>query len=144
MLLLLIFGIGLIIGIGLLIFDHVSRDFHDGAQTAGGILTIICGFLTAVSVITLAGIYILTPGTIEADKMRYEMLTYQWENGFYDNDNDVGKQELVDQIRAWNENLATGKRMQHDIWVGAFVPDVFDQYEFISLDENPRQPEVEE
>lgn len=132
MIILLIIVVGLIAGIGLIIFGR--RGYHDFAETVGDALTVIFGFLAALSVIMLVILYSAAPAAVEKDKMRYEMLTYQWENGFYENDNEVGKQRLVDQIREWNEDLAVGKRMQNDIWVGAFVPDVFDQYEFIPLD----------
>lgn len=74
-----------------------------------------------------------TAGLIALNQQRYESLTYQLENNLYDNDNDLGKKELYDQIQAWNEDLAEGKAMQHDIWVGAFYPNIFDEFEFIEL-----------
>lgn len=132
MITLLIVVVGLIAGIGLIIFGR--RDYRDFAEIVGNALTVIFGFLAAISVILLVIIYASSPAAVEKDKMRYEMLTYQWENGFYENENEVGKQRLVDQIREWNEYLSAGKRMQYDIWVGAFVPDVFDQFEFILLE----------
>lgn len=73
-------------------------------------------------------------GKIASCQQRYASLTYQLENNLYDNDNDLGKKELYDQIQAWNEDLAEGKAMQYDIWVGAFYPNIYDEFDFIELE----------
>lgn len=36
-----------------------------------------------------------------------------------------------DEIREWNEDLAWYKANQNDFWIGVFIPDIFDQFEFI-------------
>lgn len=65
---------------------------------------------------------------------RYESLTYQYENNFYNNNNDVGKYELVSQIEHWNTDLAYYKTIQRNFWVGIYYPNIYDQFEFIELD----------
>lgn len=72
-------------------------------------------------------------GKIASNEQRYEALVYQVENEIYENDNDVGKYELYNQVREWNEDLAKGKAMQNDFWFGIFYPDIFDEFEFIEL-----------
>ena len=69
----------------------------------------------------------------ELNKTRYDILVYQYENNFYDNDNDVGKYELVQDIREWNEDLSKYKELQDDLWVGIFYPNIYDQFEFIEI-----------
>lgn len=59
---------------------------------------------------------------------------YQYENNMYDNDDDIGKKQLMNQIQHWNEDLAFGKEMQRDFWIGIFIPNVFDQFQHIDLD----------
>ena len=72
-------------------------------------------------------------GKIASNEQRYEAFVYQVENEIYENDNDVGKYELYNQVREWNEDLAKGKAMQNDFWFGIFYPDIFDKFEFIEL-----------
>ncbi len=72
-------------------------------------------------------------GKIASNEQRYEALVYQVENEIYENDNDIGKYELYNQVREWNENLARKKAMQDDFWVGIFYPDIYDRLEFIEL-----------
>lgn len=73
-------------------------------------------------------------GFVEVCKQRHYSLVYQLENNLYDNDNDLGKKELYNQIQEWNEDLAKGKALQNDFWLGAFYPDVYDQFDFIDLE----------
>lgn len=72
-------------------------------------------------------------GKIASNEQRYEALVYQVKNEIYENDNDLGKYELYNQVREWNEDLAKGKAMQNDFWFGIFYPNIFDKFEFIEL-----------
>lgn len=63
----------------------------------------------------------------------YDSLVYQLENDLYDNDNDLGKKELYDQVRSYNETIASGKEWTHDLWFGIFWTDAYDELELIKL-----------
>ena len=98
------------------------------------ILTVISGIAIVVSIAIMADRYSYADADVAKYQKRYESLTYQYENDFYNNDNDVGKYELVYQIEYWNTDLAYRKTIQRDFWLGIYYPNIYDQFEFIKLD----------
>lgn len=99
-----------------------------------GILATIGAIAVTISIAIIADRYSHTDADVARYQKRYESLTYQYENNFYDNDNDVGKYELVSQIEHWNTDLAYYKTIQRNFWVGIYYPNIYDQFEFIELD----------
>ena len=98
------------------------------------ILITMSGIAIVVSIAIMANSYIHADANVAKYQKRYESLTYQYENDFYNNDNDVGKYELVFQIEYWNTDLAYRKTIQRDFWLGIYYPNIYDQFEFIKLD----------
>ena len=102
-----------------------------------GFVSIVMSVICASTIIVMIFVAIInnigTTGLIALNEQRYESLVYQLENDLYDNDNDLGKKELYNQIQSWNEDLANGKQMQRDIWVGMFYPNIYDDFTYIEL-----------
>lgn len=121
-----IFVILTVIGV-IVICKFEEIDFIGAIMTATGIL----GFLVAL--IVLVANYAGIDGKVERLQTRYETLVYQYENDIYDNDNDLGKRELMEDIREWNEDLSAKQVNQNDFWIGIFIPDIYDQFEYIEL-----------
>ena len=127
----MIFWIILLVTIVFTIFGFFSDwDFLPLLGSVSG------GFASMIMAITILGNHIGVNGYIESYNTRYNMLVYQYENGFYNNENEVGKYELIRDIRLWNEDLSKYKELQDDLWVGIFYPNIYDQFEFIELEEN--------
>lgn len=100
-----------------------------------GLLFSVCGWVAlAISLIVLGVNHINLKGTLLKIHQRYESLTYQYENDIYNNDNDLGKRDLMDDIQKWNEDLAWYREAQNDFWIGVFIPDIYDQFEYIVLE----------
>jgi hypothetical protein len=81
----------------------------------------------------MAVMHLGNDGYVASMHQRYDALVYQAENHLYDDDIHVSKKELADQIISWNEDLAQEKINQKDLWIGIFVPDIFDEFEFIDI-----------
>lgn len=118
-----------VIGLLAVIFTDEWSDLHFAA-----LCTLAVGVtLLVISAIGFATSYIGTDASIAKWETQYESLTYQLENNLYDNDNDIGKKELMDEIREWNGNLAYHKAIQRNFWVGIYYPNIYDNLEFIPL-----------
>lgn len=122
--------LSIIVCLGLAVY--LEKRFCD---YSGPFLVIaIIGFIVAIIMLI---VIIIENTNVDAyvaeNQMRYEMLVYQYENDIYDNDNDFGKRDLMEDIQEWNEDLAYYREAQDDFWVGIFHPNVYDQFEFIEL-----------
>lgn len=102
-----------------------------------GVISMAASYISGIAVlfmlIAIGICNVCVEPEIEANKQRYDSLVYQAEARLYENDNDVGKKDLANQIQEWNEDLARYKALQHDFWVGIFIPDTYDEFEFIPM-----------
>ena len=109
----------------------VDRDMLFGL----GLVLSVCGWVAlTISLIVLGVNHINLKGSLSKIHQRYESLTYQYENDIYNNDNDLGKRDLMEDIQKWNEDLAWYREAQNDFWIGVFIPDIYDQFEYIALE----------
>ena len=112
----------------------VIWSIYDKWSGLPSLLITIGAIVTIILLIVIGLNYIGIEADVESYNTRYEMLKYQYENDFYDNDNEVGKYQLISDIRYWNEDLAYRKKIQRNFWVGIFYPNIYDQFEFIELE----------
>lgn len=107
--------------------------FNFDLENLGITISVIGIFGIIASVVVLAINYIGIDGYIARMNTRYETLVYQYENDIYDNDNDLGKRELMVDIQNWNEDLSSRRERQRDFWIGIYIPNIYDQFEYIEL-----------
>ena len=91
------------------------------------------GVIVAISLLIMIVWYTSSDAETAGNKAIYESLVYQYENELYENDNDVGKKELMADIEEWNADLAFYKAIQRNFWVGIFIPNIYDEFEYIEL-----------
>lgn len=109
-----------------------DRD-RDATCIASATVSVLAGAATMISIMLLIYNQTGVNGRIEKYNARYDALVYQYENDIYENDNDLGKRDLMEDIQAWNEDLAWHKENQDDLWIGLYIPNIYDQFEFIEL-----------
>ena len=107
--------------------------FKCGLGVLSGILDIFVLIVLVTSIVFAIDAGLGKSGEIAANRERYDILVYQLENHLYDDDL-VGKKELYNQIQEWNEDLAKGKALQRDLWLGAFYANIYDEFEFIDVE----------
>ena len=131
----MIFWITLIAVIVFVVLAIVFFDSYDfeWVSMLSSIISVIAGIAFVVMLIVVIVNNVGIDASIEANKQRYESLIYQAENNLYENDNDLGKKELANQIQEWNEDLARKKALQNDFWVGIFYADIYDEFNFIPM-----------
>lgn len=60
-------------------------------------------------------------------------ILYMYENGFYDNPI-YSEAEMMADIAAFNAHLEEKRDHQRDFWIGVFIPNIYDQVDYIRLD----------
>ena len=124
--------------IATVVFTVLAIVFFDSwnfewVSMLSAIIAAIAGIAFVIMLIFVIANNVGVEASIEVNKQRYESLIYQAENNLYENDNDLGKKELANQIQEWNEDLASGKALQDDFWVGIFYADIYDEFDFIPM-----------
>lgn len=111
--------------------------FYSESLEFTGIISIAVSIVSIVVSLVCIGIdYGRAEGVKEEYKIAYESLTYQLENDIYDNDDDVvGKKELYNQIQAYNQEIASGKKIQRNFWIGIYYPNIYDDLKIIKYKE---------
>ena len=119
-----------VVGIGLAVYLDDRCSDYAGLP---GVIGVLSSIVSIVMLAIIVAINTNVDGLIAKNQMRYDMLVYQYENDIYDNDNDLGKRDLMEDIQSWNEDLAYYREVQDNFWVGIFYPNVYDQFEFIEM-----------
>lgn len=120
---------------GYCIFEYKVRKYkYDDFKTFCAGMTCMSGAILVVMLFVIAMMHFTAPGDIAAHQATYESLSYQVESNMYDNDNDIGKKELMDQVTVYNVDVQKHKALQHNFWIGIFYPDIWDQFETIPLE----------
>lgn len=125
----------LFIGIALIPLDELLyRKTNYGGEWVkyiGIAIIVICIIVIFIMTLFIVVDHAIANSQAAAYQQRYNSLTYQLENNLYDNDNDIGKKALYQEIQEWNADLAYRKTAQRDFWIGIFYPNIYDQFEFI-------------
>lgn len=119
---------------GIITYEFSFDRDRDATCIASATVSVLAAVATIISIMLLIGNQTGVDGRIEKYNARYEALAYQYENDIYDNDNDLGKRDLMEDIQEWNEDLAWHKENQDDFWIGIYIPNIYDQFEFIEFE----------
>lgn len=130
--------VGIISIILFIIYESVSFKY-DIIESLVSILGVILGVISAVvlffSLVAFCINYIGINGDIAEYKEHYNTLVFEAENNLYKDDvTTVSRHELVKEIQKWNCDLAKKKENQRDFWIGIYIPNIYDDFEFIPLD----------
>lgn len=111
-----------------------SMDVYVILEDICSFIMVVCAIGIISSVIIIILNHLGINGTVAAKQQEYDLLVYQLDNNMYHNDNDLGLKETMNEVKEYNTDLAFMQALQHDLWLGIYIPNIYDQFEFIDLD----------
>ena len=108
--------------------DDMWHPMHDLGKIIGWI-----GFaFVFVSLLVMVLFHSDTERYIAKHEVIYDSLKYQYENDIYEYE--ITKKELIERIEEWNKDLAYYQKEQDGFWLGVYIPNIFDELDYIELD----------
>ena len=101
-------------------------------------LFLVLGGCMGIFLITMLAVvfreYVQAP-SIEAEKQEtYKSLVYKAETESIRDDFGILNKEYIDEVQTWNEDIAYNQALTHNIWIGVFIPNFYDNLECIDLE----------
>lgn len=132
----IIFVVFLVVGVALkILYEILPWERQRNWMDVAGSLGVCLGTILVIVSLVVFGLSLL-PAQANLDTLEQTRasLVYQLENNLYDNDNDIGKKELMSEIQSFNESLAFHKKIQRDFWVGIYYANIYDNIQLIEID----------
>lgn len=101
-------------------------------EDVGGGMTVIFSLILAFMLIVMAITYTGVDAEIAKKQQHHDFLVAQYKTGIYDS-SVYSQYNLLQKIDEWNCDLAEKQKLTHNYWVGIFVPDYYDDLEYITV-----------
>ena len=128
-----IFVIALVVGIVLFVLSDNCSFFYNWDTFA---IADICISIIAVAVmgVIIAATHVTANGEKLANEQRYDSLIYKAGTESIRDEFGIVNKEYIDEVQAWNEDVIKYKEWQRDFWIGIFIPNIYDDFETIDLE----------
>ena len=121
----------LILAVGIYLSVRFNDNHHMGLEFTGFIMTVLsCCVILGMS-IGIIYQYCNANAQVAKNQIRYDALIYKCESEACRDEFGLLNKEIIDEIQDWNEDLAYYKNAQRDFWIGIFIPNKFDNFEYI-------------
>lgn len=125
----------ILIALALLGLGLVLKHFDEWSLWDGFVATSIFVFIAAVIMIAVAvDSNAYKDVTFENYKMKYNALTHQLKDDYYDTDFYDGRKALIDDILKYNTTVIYGRAKHNSAWIGCFYPEDWESLPLIELE----------
>ena len=118
--------------VGFLLYLIGSKTHNYTVKEAGGGMTAIFVVILALMLISLVSLNVGNDGDLAKKQKQQEFLTVQYRTGVYD-DSVYSQYNLLQKIDDWNCQLARMQKLTHNYWIGIFIPDYWDELDYITV-----------
>lgn len=119
--------------ISLVIYMITSYKSWDIISSISGLFCVPSTIAIIVMLVVLIANNVGVDGQIAGYHARYNAITYQLNCVAGDPSIYYDGRELWEDVQEWNEDLAYNKANQDDFWIGIFIPNIYDEFDFFNL-----------
>lgn len=98
------------------------------------IMIVLFGLSFLLAVGFLCPAYFGINAKVQQLREQRKALEFKVESKSYRDEFGLLNKEVIDEIQAWNEDIAYKKALQRDFWLGIFYPNVYDEFETIDYE----------
>lgn len=109
-----------------------KRRVRHHMENMGAGMTVIFSAILMFMLFAIAITYIGVDAEYAKEEEHRGFLVVQYKTGIYDQ-SVYSQYNLLQQIDEWNCNLAEKQKLTRDYWVGIFVPDYWDDLDYITV-----------
>lgn len=128
-----IFVIATVVGVVLLFAGYYFRIDSFALGVSASITSLVSGIIAVIMLIIIISSNLGAQGTKLSNQQTYDSLIYKSQTQSIRDEFGVVNKEYIDEVQAWNEDIAKYKNWQRDFWIGIFVPNIYDEFETIDL-----------
>lgn len=109
--------------------------YSDEIKFAGKFTVVITIISIVCMLFIMCGKHADIKAQVEADKETYIGIKHKVTSEACRDEFGLLSKEVVDEAQSWNEYIKLNQTLQDNFWVGIFYPNVYDQFETISYEE---------
>lgn len=100
----------------------------------GATVAAISGLVAVIMLVVIIIVQASADGLRASNEQRYNALVYKAQTEAIRDEFGIVNKEYIDEVQAWNEDLAKYQSYSHNFWIGIFYPKrVYDGFEIIDL-----------
>jgi hypothetical protein len=104
----------------------------DGMILAGSTITVISFSAAMLMMVAIISNNLKADAKKEELREQYSAIMYKVENGR--DELGIKDKEILDDIEQWNTSIKHYKTLQSNVWIGIFVPDIYDEFDTIDYE----------
>lgn len=105
---------------------------RNALENVGGGMVMIFTAAMVLMLITMVITYVGVDADFAKKQQHRDFLVAQYKTGVY-NGSVLSQYHLLQQVDEWNCTLAENQKLTHNYWVGIFVPNYWDDLEYITV-----------
>lgn len=120
----------LYICLGILVMGIIIYIIYDDYAPILAIGSVV----TVISIFILFCTYLGIDGQIESMKQEYQAIMYKMKSEDARDKFGFLNKQIIDEVQEWNCDLAFNKENQKDFWIGIYIPNIYDEFEYIEYE----------